>query len=170
MGRYQIRQKYFALNDSFNVTDSMGNDRYVCRSKMISIPKKFWLETSSGKPLYYVRKKMFHWLGYPKFEIYKGEDKDGGLLATVKVKYSFIGKKVKVSSETFGDYMIVGRTAISNWNFDVRRGDKNGDVVATIEKHFFKIADTYDIDVIDAKDSFIIALAIIVDFLYHKKN
>lgn len=170
MARYQIRQKYFALNDSFNVTDSSGNSRYVCRSKMISVPKKFWLETASGKPVYFVRKNMFHWAGYPKFKIYKGEDKNGGLLATVNVKYSFIGRKVKVTSEVFGDYMIVGKTIVNAWNFEIREGDKNGDVVATISKHFFKIADTYDIDVINAKDSFVIALAIIIDFLYHEKH
>ena len=108
MAHYQIRQKYFAFNDSFDITDSSGNPRYTCRSKMISVPKKFWLETASGKPLYFVRKNMIHWAGYPKFKIYKGEDKNQGLLATVAVKYAFVGKKIKVSSEVFGDYMIIG--------------------------------------------------------------
>ena len=106
MARYQIRQQYFALNDSFDITDSSGSARYTCRSKMISIPKKFWLETASGKPLYFVRKNMIHWAGYPKFKVYKGEDKSGGELATIAVKYSFVGKKIKISSDTFGDYMI----------------------------------------------------------------
>ncbi|MBQ8177932.1 MAG: LURP-one-related family protein [Clostridia bacterium] len=169
MARYQIRQKYFALNDSFDITDSSGAARYTCRSKMISIPKKFWIETASGKPLYFVRKKMIHWLGYPVFKIYKGENKKEGLLATVKVAYSFIGKKIKVKSETFGDYVITGRIG-SNWSFFLHEGDKNGEIVATIEKHIFKIADTYDIDVIAAKDSFVVALAVILDFLYHKKH
>lgn len=169
MARYQIRQKYFALNDSFEITDSSGSPRYTCRSKMISIPKKFWLETASGKPLYYVRKNMIHWLGYPKFKIYKGEDKSAGLLAKVVVKYAFVGKKIKVSSEAFGDYMIIGSVG-SNWTFYVHEGDKNGPVVAKISKHIFKVADTYDIDVNGAKDSLVITLAVILDFLYHKKH
>ena len=169
MARYQIRQKYFALNDSFDVTDSSGAARYICESKMISIPKKFWIRTQSGKALYYVRKNMLYWTGYPKFKVYKGEDKSEGLLATVGVAYSFIGKKIKVKSEVFGDYVIKGRIG-SAWNFVVHEGDKNGDIVATIEKHIFKVADTYDIDVINAKDSFIVTLAVIIDYLYHKKH
>lgn len=169
MARYQIRQQYFALNDSFDITDSSGSARYTCRSKMISIPKKFWLETASGKPLYFVRKNMIHWAGYPKFKVYKGEDKSGGELATIAVKYSFVGKKIKISSDTFGDYMIIGRVG-SNWTFYVHEGDKNGPQVAKISKHIFKVADTYDIDVNGAKDSLMIVAAVILDFLYHKKH
>ena len=169
MAKYQIKQKYFAVNDSFDVTDSSGAARYICRSKMISIPKKFWIETASGKPLYYVRKNMLYWMGYPKFKIYKGSDKDGGLLATVFVKYSFIGRKVGVKSETFGNYLIQGKT-LNAWNFNVHEGDKNGEIVASISKHVFKVADTYDIDVYNAKDSLIVTLAVILDYLYHKKH
>lgn len=169
MARYQIRQKYFAFNDSFDITDSSGAARYICNSKMISIPKKFWIETASGKPLYYVRKNMIHWAGYPTFKIYKGVDKSEGELATVKVAYAFVGKKIKIKSETFGDYVIIGRVG-SNWSFYMHEGDKNGEIVATVHKHVFKIADTYDIDVTGAKDSFVVALAVILDFLYHKKH
>ena len=169
MARYQIRQKYFALNDKFDITDDSGYARYVCNSKMISIPKKFWLETNSGKPLYFVRKKLIHWMGYPVFKIYKGEDRSGGELATVKVAYSFVGKKIKVQSETFGDYVITGRVA-SNWTFFVHEGDKKGEVIATIRKQFLKVADTYDIDITGGKDSFILTLAVILDYLYHKKH
>ncbi len=169
MARYQIRQKYFALNDSFDITDTSGNARYICNSKMISIPKKFWLETVSGNPLYYVRKKLMYWLGYPVFKIYKGEDKSGGLLATVKVAYAFVGKKIKVKSETFGDMVIIGRIG-NNWTFYVHKGDKKGEIIATIHKRIFKVADTYDIDITEGKDSFILTLAVILDFLYHKNH
>ena len=169
MARYQIKQKYFAVNDSFDITDASGNARYICNSKMISIPKKFWIETASGKPLYFVRKNMVHWAGYPVFKVYKGEDKSGGELATVKVAYAFVGKKIKVKSATFGDFVITGRVG-SNWTFFVHKGDKNGDVVATVRKQFLKVADTYDIDVTEGKDSFILTLAVILDFLYHKNH
>lgn len=169
MARYQIRQKYFALNDSFDITDSSGSARYLCNSKMISIPKKFWLQTASGKPLYYVRKNMIHWVGFPTFKIYKGNDNSIGEVATVKLAYAFVGKKIKVTSDVFGDYTITGSFAHA-WSFKVHKGDKNGPIVAEISKHVFKVQDVYDIDVIDAKDSFIVALAIIIDFIYHKKH
>ena len=169
MARYQIKQKFFALNDSFDITDSTGATRYVCRSKMISVPKKFWLETTSGKPLYYVRKNMIHFMGYPTFKVYSGEDKSGGELATVKVAYTLIGKKIKIKSETFGDMVITGRAA-SIWTFFVHKENKKGDVIATISKKFLKVADTYNIDITEGKDSFILTLAVILDFLYHKNH
>lgn len=167
MARYKIKQKYFALNDTFDITDESGYARYQCESKLITVPKKFWLQNSNGKPLYYVRRKMIHWLGYPVFNIYKGEDKSGGLVAKVKVKYAFIGRKLKVYSDVYGDFYIRG---YHGWTFNIHANDKHGDICATMEKHIFKVADTYDINVVQGKDSFMLTLCIILDYLYHKKH
>ncbi len=164
MAKYRIRQKFFALNDKFAITDESGNPRYYCRSKLISVPKKFWLETASGKPVYYVRRNAFNWPGFPKFKVYKGDSKNGGLIAKIKVKYKFFGRKLKVYSEVLGDYVIKGY----RWNFNVY--NDADEVVLNVQKHILKFADTYDIDVYNMKDSFAVLIGIILDYLYHKKN
>ncbi len=164
MAQYKIRQKYFALNDKFEITDASGNPRYYCRSRLISIPKKFWLENANEKPLYFVRRSVFNWPGFPKFKVYKGDSKKGGLVAKVKVKFKFFGRKLKVTSEDLGNYVIKGY----NWIFKVENEDK--EEVAKIQKRILKIADTYDIDVYNMKDSFAVVIGVILDYLYHKSN
>ncbi len=164
MAKYRIKQKYFALNDKFEITDASGNPRYYCKSKLISVTKKFWLESANGNPLYFVRKNVCNWPGFPKFKIYKGDSKDGELVANVKVKFRLFGKKLKVYSDVFGDFTIKGL----HWNFNVY--NDSDEVVANVQKHVFKIADTYDIDVFALKDSFAVVIGIILDYLYHKKN
>lgn len=167
MAHYQIRQKYFALKDSFAITDASGNARYTCRSKMITIPKKFWLESAGGNPLYFVRKNVFSWWGFPKFKIYKGADKSESAVATVKVKFSFFTKRLKITSDTFGNFFVKG--SVMGWTFNIYDKETK-EVVATISKKVLKIADTYDIDVFAGNDAFMLTVCIILDFLYHKKH
>ncbi|MBO8424800.1 MAG: hypothetical protein IAB16_07250, partial [Firmicutes bacterium] len=52
MAQYRIRQKYFSFKDSFTITDAYtGEERYACRSKVVTLPKKFWVERIDGTPM-----------------------------------------------------------------------------------------------------------------------
>ena len=168
MAQYRIRQKYFSLKDKFAITDPGGEPQFYCDTKLITIPKKFWLETLSGKKIYMARFRPFSLRG--KVDIYRGEDKSDGVVATVKQKLFFMfGPKLYVESERYGNYFIKGNFV--QWGFKIYEGDSDeGRLVASIFKRVLKVADTYDV-VIDSKyEAFMLLLCVILDAKYHKKH
>ena len=164
MAQYIIRQKYFALKDRFAIRDAYDNPRYFCDTKLISIPKKFWLENADGKRIYMAKFKFFSPFR-KKVYIYHGENTSDGYVAKCK---NLIGVRnsIKVSSDIYGDYYIRGGA----YNAVVHEGDKFGPVVATIEKHYFKIADTYDINIHCKYEALMLVLAIIYDYKYNERH
>ncbi len=168
MAQYRIRQKYFSFKDSFAITDAYtGEPRFYCRSKVITLPKKFWVERTDGTPMYFVRQQMFRFLRH--LDIYKGADRDGEHVATLKAKFSLFRKKCVVRSEQYGDFFIYGN--IMAWDFSIYAGhNTDGELVATINKKISRIADTYDINILAGKEGFMLTLCIIIDYLYQKKH
>lgn len=80
-------------------------------------------------------------------------------LATVRKKFSFINKKFSIDS-VYGEYAIEG-IDIFNHAYVIK---KQGQLVATISRAFFTLADTYGVEIVGNEDhAFIIALAIVID-------
>lgn len=80
-------------------------------------------------------------------------------LAVVKKEFSFFHGKFNINS-VYGEYNIEGLD-IMNHSFVIT---KQGQVVATISKKFFSLADTYGVEVAANEDqAFILALAIVID-------
>ncbi|HIU59942.1 MAG TPA: hypothetical protein IAB05_00970 [Candidatus Stercoripulliclostridium merdigallinarum] len=165
MAKYRIRQKYFALKDRFAVNDMYDNPRYYCDTRLISVPKKFWLENAEGRKIYLAKFKLFSPFRKIVY-IYRGEDTSDGYVAKVKRNIRFFFNHLKVTSEAYGDYYIVGH----KFKAVIHEGSKDGPVVATLEKHFFKVADTYDIDIKCRYEALMLVLAIIYDYKYNEKH
>ena len=162
LGQYIINQKLLSLRDSYIIKDTVGNPRFQCKGSLISIRKTFWLNTPTGAPIFKVRKKLFKLL--PKFDIFNAQDEK---VASVKVKFSIGIKKLAIESEVFGDYFIRG--GILAWDFAVYQGiDEEGPVAARISKKIVSIRDAYRIDIMSGNEAFIMALCILIDFLYHR--
>lgn len=169
MAQYTIRQKYFALKDKFAINDIYGEPKFYCDTKLVTIPKKFWLQTAGGKKLFMARFRPFSIRG--RVDIYRGEDKSDGISAIIKQKlFCPIRKKLYVRSERYGDYFIKGGI-IGDWGFKIYEGDSDdGKLVATISKRVLKIADTYDIYIDSRYEAFMLLLCVVLDAKYHKKH
>ncbi len=164
MGQYRIRQKYFALKDKFAINDAYENPRYFCDTKLISIPKKFWLENTEGKKIYMAKFKLFSPFR-KKVYIYRGADDSDGYVAKVRHLLG-IFNYIEVTSEAYGNYYIVG----GKYNAVIHAENKHGPIVATLEKHFFKVADTYDININCRYEALMLMLALIYDYKYNKRH
>ena len=102
----------------------------------------------------------------PKFDIFNAQDEK---VASVKVKFSIGIKKLAIESEVFGDYFIRG--GILAWDFAVYQGtDEEGPVAARISKKIVSVRDAYRIDIMSGNEAFIMALCILLDFLYHRNS
>jgi len=47
--RYQIRQEFFKLGNSYNIKDEFGRDKYIVKSGKWTLQKRLVLENMDGK-------------------------------------------------------------------------------------------------------------------------
>lgn len=168
--RYLIKQKYFALNDTFNITDDNGRAAYKVNSKLVSVPKKFTLGMPDGREMLLIRKKIR--LGFTKFEVFWIQGGENKKVATIHRKFKCFGSKVELLTEIpeLGNCTLTG--SITSWSFNLVR-DEDSALLASISKKWIKIADTYAVDVAEVAskyDYLVLALAICVDYMFHPKH
>lgn len=87
-------------------------------------------------------------------------------LAVVKENFSFFHEKFNIES-VYGGYLIEGIDVI-NHAFVIT---KQGQVVATVSRKFFSLADTYGVEVsVNEDQAFILSLAIVIDQVIAEKE
>lgn len=158
MNRYLIRQKFFKIADHFDIKDDRGYVRFTVKSKIFTIGKKFWIYSPSGQEIFYIKQRLFRLL--PRYDLYN----NGNFVGKIKGKFRLFVKRLKVTSD-YGDYTIKGN--VLAWDFKIL--DENDNIAGAISKSILKIADTYTVDAY-ANDALILAIAIVLDRLYHPKH
>ena len=126
-----IKQKIISWFDSYNVYDENDNVVYVVKGKL-AWGHKFVIFDASGKELGCINEKIISLL--PTFEIYKGKEKIGLIkqkLTLWKPKYTFDLDEYEIDGDFWG------------LNYKIK---KSGNEIASINKKFFSITDTYTIN------------------------
>jgi uncharacterized protein YxjI len=159
--RYQVREKVFSIGDDFWVTDEQGNDAFLVDGKALRLRQTFELKDRSGAVVATVRKKLV--------SIHDSMDieRDGAVLATVKkALFSPLHHKSAVELADGGQLEAVGN--ILDKEFEIRTG---GMVLAQISRSWFRIRDTYGVDVAPGQDdALILAIAVCLDRIHHDEQ
>jgi uncharacterized protein YxjI len=159
--RYQVREKVFSIGDDFWVTDEQGNDAFLVDGKALRLRQTFELKDRSGSVVATVRKKLV--------SIHDSMDieRDGAVLATVKkALFSPLHHKSVVELADGGQLEAVGN--ILDKEFEIRTG---GMVLAQISRSWFRIRDTYGVEVAPGQDdALILAIAVCLDRIHHDEQ
>jgi uncharacterized protein YxjI len=159
--RYQVREKVFSIGDDFWVTDEQGNDAFLVDGKALRLRQTFELKDRSGAVVATVRKKLV--------SIHDSMDieRDGAVLATVKkALFSPLHHKSVVELADGGQLEAVGN--ILDKEFEIRTG---GMVLAQISRSWFRIRDTYGVEVAPGQDdALILAIAVCLDRIHHDEQ
>lgn len=156
-----IKQQYFAVRDKFRINYENGQTAYVVEGKLVSIGKKFYLDNPCGQEIFYIKQRLFRPLA--TFDFLQSDVKVG----TLKVKLSLFVKRLKFTSQEYGNITVKGN--VLGWTF--RFFDANGNQIAECSKKVLKIADTYIVDIFDNRYADTVAgIMVSIDALYHKKN
>jgi uncharacterized protein YxjI len=159
--RYQVREKVFSIGDDFWVTDEQGNDAFLVDGKALRLRQTFELKDRSGAIVATVRKKLV--------SIHDSMDieRDGAVLATVKkALFSPLHHKSVVELADGGQLEAVGN--ILDKEFEICTG---GMVLAQISRSWFRIRDTYGVEVAPGQDdALILAIAVCLDRIHHDEQ
>ncbi|CAF1266560.1 unnamed protein product [Rotaria sordida] len=162
--RYLIREKFFTLSNSYKIKDELGHDKYIIRSKPWTLDRKLILEDMNGSALLKICQKGFYLLD--QFSILSACDSNlNQQIASIRQKFTFFKHSYKIYS-IYGEYKLKGLDIFDHAFVLKNKDDKT---IAIVNKKFFAIADTYEVEIINSNNgrkqedhAFILALIIVL--------
>jgi uncharacterized protein YxjI len=149
-----MREKLFAIGDDFWIENGDGERVFKVDGKALRVRQTFVLESPSGEELYKIQEKKLSIRD--KMEIERG----GETVATIKkALVSPLRDRYSISIEGGEDMEAKGN--IVDHEYKVERG---GDTVAEISKRWFRVRDTYGIEIAPGQDdALILAITVCID-------
>jgi uncharacterized protein YxjI len=159
--RYLVREKIFTIKDDFWVTDADGNRIYFIDAKILSIRHTLELKDASGAVLATIKHKLLTFTDAMEIE-------DGGaVVATVhKAVFSPLHHRATIDLSGGGRLEAVGN--LLDKDFEIRDGHR---VLARVSRAWFRIRDTYGVDVAPGEnDALMVAIAICLDRIHAEEE
>ena len=152
--KYQMREKVFAIGDDFWVENDGGERAFKVDGKALRVRDTFVLEDSSGAELFEIQEKKLH--VRDTMEIEQG----GRTVATVKkALVSPLRDRFSIDVEDGKDMEAKGNIVDHEYKIE-----RDGDQVAEVSKRWFRVRDTYGIEVAPGQDdALILAVTVCID-------
>ena len=152
--RYQMREKLFAIGDDFWVETEGGERAFKVNGKALRARSTFILESPSGEELFKIQEKKLRI--HDTMEI----EHDGDTVATIK-KALITPFRDRFSIELEGGGELSAKGNIVDHEYEIER---DGDKVAEISKRWFRVRETYGIEIAPGEnDALILAAAVCID-------
>jgi len=152
--RYQMREKLFAIGDDFWVETEGGERAFKVDGKALRVRDTFILESPSGEELFKIQEKKLRIRDTMEIE------HDGDTVATIK-KALVTPFRDRFSIELEGGGELSTKGNIVDHEYEIER---DGNKVAEISKRWFRVRDTYGIEIAPGEnDALILAAAVCID-------
>ena len=156
--RYQMREKLFAIGDDFWIETGAGERAFKVNGKALRIRDTLVLENPGGEELFSIQEKKLHVRDTMKIE------RGGKTVATVK-KALVNPLRDRFSIAVEGGEDMEAKGNIVDHEYQVERG---GQQVAEVSKRWFRVRDTYGIEIAPAQDDpLLLAVIVCIDQMSH---
>lgn len=155
---YQMHQRIFAIGDDFWIENGAGQRVFKVDGKALRIRKTLVLESADGRELYSIKEKLV--TVRDVMEIKRGDDR----VATVKkALISPLRERYDVQLDAGGEWKVQGNIVDHQYKIDGPSGQ-----IAEVGKKWFRVRDTYGVQVETGNDdALVLAVAIVVDQMAH---
>jgi uncharacterized protein YxjI len=152
--RYRMREKLFAIGDDYWIETEAGDRAFKVNGKALRVRATFVIESPSGDELLKIQKKMLHVRDTMKIE------RDGETVATVKkALITPLRDRFSIDVEHGGELSAKGN--IVDHEYEIER---DGHKVAEVSKRWFRVRETYGIEVAPGEnDALILAATVCID-------
>jgi uncharacterized protein YxjI len=159
--RYLVRERIFSIANDFWVTDEQGNNVFLVDGKALSLRQTFELKDVSGVTLAAIHKRFFSFTDTMEIE------HDGTVAATVhKAVISPLRHRAIIDLADGRRLEAVGN--LFDKDFDILDG---GQAVARISRSWFRIRDTYGVEVAPGEnDALMICIAVCLDRIHQEEE
>jgi len=156
--RYIMKERILSWGDDFTIRDADGRDAYYVDGKVLSFGHKLSFRDMQKNELALIDQKLLS-IG-KQFEIIRG----GETVAVVK-KHLFTLMRARFTVDVPGpdDLEAQGNFLSHEYVFE-----RHGREVARVSKKWFRLSDTYGIDINEGEDDvLILAAAVVIDLVSH---
>jgi uncharacterized protein YxjI len=157
--RYQMRQRMISIGDDYDIQNDRGERVYHLDGKALRVRKTIRFEDMDRHELYKIQEKMLHIRD--SMEI---EDADGHRAAMVqKAMIAPFRERWVIKTEDGPEMKIQGNIVDHEYTIE-----RDGDKVAEVSKRWFRVADTYGVEVLPGEnDVLILAATAVIDTMAH---
>ena len=153
-----MREKLFAIGDDFWVENEAGDRVFKVDGKALRVRDTLILQDVSGRELFKIQKQMLHVRDTMEIE------RDGATAATVK-KALIHAVRDRFSIEVEGGEDLEAKGNIVDHEYEIER---DGGHVAEISKRWFRVRDTYGIEIAGGEDdALLLAVVVCIDQISH---
>ena len=152
--KYRMREKLFAIGDDYWIENEEGERAFKVDGKALRIRDTLVLQDPSGAELFKVQEKKLH--------IRDTMDIERGNETAARVKKALITPlRERFSIEVEGGEDMEAKGNIVDHEYKIERG---GDRVAEVSKRWFRVRDTYGIEIAPGQeDALILAVTVCID-------
>src|SRR5262245_11174446 len=152
--RYTMREKMFAIGDDYWIETEEGERAFKVNGKALRVRETLVLESPAGEELFTIQEKKLS--VRDKMEIERG----GTTVATIKkALVAPLRERYSISVEGGADLEAKGNIVDHEFEFK-----QDGDKVAEVSKRWFRIRDTYGVEISPSQDdAFILACTVCLD-------
>jgi len=153
-----MREKMFSIGDDYWIETGIGRRAFKVDGKALRVRDTLIIEDASGRELYKIQEKKVRVRDTMEIE------GDGGTVATVK-KAMVTPLRDRFSIDVHGGADLEAHGNIVDHEYTIERGN---DKVAEVSKRWFRVRDTYGIEVEPGQDaSLVLAIAVCIDQMSH---
>jgi uncharacterized protein YxjI len=152
--RYRMREKLFSIGEDFWIETEGGERAFKVDGKALRIRDTFVLKDASGQDLFKAQAKMLHIRDTMEIE------RDGDTAATIKKAL------ITPLRDRFSIDLADGTELKAKGNFleHEYKIERDGDTVAEVSKRWFRIRETYGIEIAPGQDdALVLTLAACID-------
>ena len=152
--RYRMRENLFSIGDDFWIETEDGQRAFKVNGKALRIRETFVLESPSGEELFKIQERKLRIRDTMKIE------RDGDTVATVqKALITPLRDRFSIEVEDGGELSAKGN--IVDHEYEIER---DGRKVAEVSKRWFRIRETYGIEVAPGEnDALLLAATVCID-------
>jgi uncharacterized protein YxjI len=157
--QYQMRQKLASIGDDFYIQDNHGRRAFHVDGKALRVRDTLLFKDMQGNELYKIQEKMAR--VRDSMNVYRGDD----VAASVhKAMITPLRERWSVNVPGGQDMSIQGNILDHEYTFE-----RGGNKVAEVSKRWFRVADTYGVEIDEGEDdALILACTVVVDAMAHE--
>jgi uncharacterized protein YxjI len=150
--RFQMREKLLSIGDDFWIEDESGRRAFKVDGKALRMRQTFVLENASGNEVAKIQERVLSVRDKMAVELPGGS-------ATVHKALVGIRDRYKIDVDGGADLSAHGNFVDHEYEIE-----RDGDTVATISKRWFRVRDTYGVEIAEGEnEALLLAITVCVD-------
>jgi uncharacterized protein YxjI len=155
--RFQMREKLISIGDDYWIEDGSGAKAFKVDGKAVRIRDTWVLEDPGGHEVATIRERKLSVRDAIKIELTDGR--------SAVVKKALVGFRERYHIEVDGGEDLKAHGNIVDHEYEIER---DGDTVAEVSKKWFRVRDTYGVEVhADVDPVLVLAVTVAIDSFSH---